>query len=70
MSDNNQDNLILEVLLEVRAAVAPDLDETLLRNCFEIQRRHQFSLKRDQPSAAMERLIDEIVDAMAVGREE
>ena len=58
-------DLALETLMEVRAEVAPDLDEDLLRACYAIQRRHQFSEDRTQPAAAMERLIDE---AMAAAR--
>jgi hypothetical protein len=61
MSEN--DDLALATLLEVRAEVAPDLDENLLRTAYAIQRRHQFSDDHTQSSAAMERLIDEAVDA-------
>ena len=56
-------DLALETLMEVRAEVAPELDEDLLRNCYAIQRRHQFSEDRTQPAAAMERLIDEAIAA-------
>lgn len=69
MSDENENDLVLGVLLEVRKEVAPDLDENLLRQSYEIQRRHQFSQKRDQSFAAMERLIDEIVDATTARQE-
>jgi hypothetical protein len=61
MSEN--DDLALATLLEVRAELAPDLDEDLLRTAYAIQRRHQFSEEHAQSSAAMERLIDEAVAA-------
>lgn len=69
MSNNSGTDLILEVLLAARAEVAPDLDETLLKQCYEIQRRHQFSQARDQSAAAMERLINEAVSSMPTGEE-
>lgn len=58
---SESDDLALETLLDVRLKSAPQLDENLLRECYEIQRRHQFSDDRHQPSVAMERLIDEVV---------
>jgi hypothetical protein len=61
MSD--QDDLALATLLAVRAEIAPDLDDELLKKAYAIQRRHQFSDDHAQSSAAMERLIDEAVDA-------
>lgn len=57
------DDLALQTLLAVRAETAPDVDEALLRACYAVQRRHQFSSDRAQSSVAMERLIDEAVDA-------
>jgi hypothetical protein len=65
MSEVN--DLALETLMAVRAEVAPDLDEDLLRSCYAIQRRHQFSEDRTQPAAAMERLIDEAMTAAPTG---
>jgi len=55
----NEEDLALQTLLSVRLELVPDLDETLLRQCYAIQRKHQFNADRSQPSAAMERLIDE-----------
>lgn len=63
MSD--QEDLALQTLLAVRAEVAPDLDEGLLKNCYVIQKRHQFNSDRTQSSVAMERLIDDDVAAAA-----
>lgn len=57
------DDLALSTLLSVRAEIAPDLDEELLKKAYAIQRRHQFSDDHAQSSSAMERLIDEAVQA-------
>ncbi|MDP3410803.1 DNA modification system-associated small protein [Bosea sp. (in: a-proteobacteria)] len=62
MSDN--EDLALETLLAIRKEVAPDLSEALLRQCYAIQKRHQFSDDRVQASTAMERLIDQELDKM------
>lgn len=65
MSD--QEDLALQTLLAVRAEIAPDVDEDLLKNCYAIQKRHQFNSDRTQSSVAMERLIDDDVAAVAAG---
>jgi hypothetical protein len=57
------DDLALQTLLAVRLEVTPSIDEALLRACYAIQRRHQFNSDSAQSSIAMERLIDEVVDA-------
>ena len=62
---SEEDDLALQTLLLVRDEVAPDLDEDLLKDCYAIQRRHQFSSDRTQSSVAMERLIDQAVAAAA-----
>lgn len=62
---SEEDDLALQTLLLVRVEVAPDLDEGLLKDCYAIQRRHQFSGDRTQSSVAMERLIDQAVAAAA-----
>lgn len=59
------DDLALQTLLAVREELAPELDETLLRQCYAIQRRHQFNDDRAQSATAMERLIDQAVEAAA-----
>ena len=65
MSDS--DDLALQTLLAMRAELAPNVDEALLRACYAVQRRHQFSSDRAQSSVAMERLIDDAVDAATQG---
>jgi hypothetical protein len=65
-TNNRDDDLALQTLMSVRAEIAPDLDEQMLRQCYAVQREHQFSADRVQPSRALERLIDEAVNAAAV----
>lgn len=59
-------DLALDALLALREELAPELDEQLLRNCYAIERRHQFSADRTQSSLALERLIDEAVGAHTI----
>lgn len=58
MNYKNDQNITLEVLLAVRTEIAPEINERLIQQCFEIQHKHQFSQSREQSAAAMERLID------------
>lgn len=58
---DSDDDLALQTLLAARAEIAPALSETILRLCYAIQKKHQFSEDRAQPAAAMERLIDDAV---------
>jgi hypothetical protein len=60
----NSDDLALETLLSVRLEIAPDLDEELLRRCYEIQKKHQFSRERSHSAQAMDRLIEDRVNAL------
>jgi len=53
-----EDDLTLETLLSVRAEVNDDLDEDILRQCYLIQKRFQFSDDRAVVVSEMERLID------------
>lgn len=64
---SESDDLALQTLLALRAEIAPSVDEALLRECYAVQRRHQFSSDRAQSSVAMEKLIDEAVDASTKG---
>jgi hypothetical protein len=57
----NDDDLALKTLLATRRELAPDLDEDLLRKCYAIQVRYQFSDDRAISANAMERLIDDMV---------
>ena len=60
----NSDDLALETLLAVRVEIAPDLDEDLLRRCYEIQKKHQFARERSHSAQAMNRLIEDRVNAL------
>jgi hypothetical protein len=60
---DEKDDLGLETLLAIRKELAPQLDEHLLRQCYAIQRRHQFDADRSNSVAAMDRLIDAKVSA-------
>jgi hypothetical protein len=54
-------DLALETLLAVKADIAPDLDDDLLRRCYALQKKHQFDRDRGPSTQAMDRLIDECV---------
>ena len=65
MTIDTDDDLALSTLLSVKAELFPDLDEQLVRQCYAIQKKHQFSDDRNQSSVAIEKLIDHAVDAAA-----
>ena len=52
------DDLALQTLLSVREEMSPLLDGQILRQCYAIQKRHQFNADRTQSATAMEKLID------------
>jgi hypothetical protein len=58
-------DLVLETLLAVQSEIAPDLDAQLVRQCYEIQKKHQFDRDRGVPTQAMDRLIDEQANLQA-----
>lgn len=60
---SDDEDLALQTLLSIRSQTVLELSEALLRQCYAIQRKHQFNADRSQSSAAMERLIDEVVNA-------
>ena len=64
---NDESDLALQTLLAVRSDVSPNLDEGLLRLCYAIQKKYQFSEDRTMSASAMERLIDEKVAQQTVG---
>ena len=63
----NSDDPAIETLIAVRAEVSPDLDEQLIRRCYAIQKKHQFDDDRSASLQAMDRLIEEYVDAAMAG---
>lgn len=58
------DDLTLETLLAVRDEIATDLDEALLRRCYQVQNQFQFSNDRTASATEMERLIDAHVKSL------
>ena len=66
MPDDNE--LGLETLLEVKTEMGVDLDDDLLKACFEIQKKYQFNHDRTLSTQAMDRLIEDRVEK--TGREQ
>jgi hypothetical protein len=66
MSEDDED-LALQTLVGARTEVAPLLDEELLRQCYAIQKKYQFSDDRSMSANAMERLIDAVVAKISSG---
>jgi hypothetical protein len=64
MTQTSERDLALETLLEMRREVAPDLDEALVRSCYAIQKRHQFDDSRGASAQAMDKLIEETLNAL------
>ena len=58
---SNKHELGLEVILEVKSELGIDIDEDLLKRCFELQRDHQFDHDRTRSMQEMRNLIDEYV---------
>lgn len=58
----DEEDMALQTLLAIRSESVSELDEAVLRQCYAIQRKHQFNADRSLSSAAMERLIDEAVN--------
>ncbi len=60
MSDDKE--LGLETLLEVKRDLGVDLDDDLLKACFEIQKKYQFNHDRTLSTHAMDRLVEDRVE--------
>jgi hypothetical protein len=61
MSAAEESDLAFQTLLSARNIIAPDLDPELLRQCYGVQKKYQFSDDRAMSASAMERLIDAAV---------
>lgn len=59
----------LEVLLAVRAQVAPELPEDLLRQCYEIQKQFQFDRDEQLPIVRTRRMVESLVEREASSNE-
>jgi hypothetical protein len=55
----------LDVLLAVRASVAPELPEELLRHCYAIQKQFQFDRDEQLPIVHTRRLVEGFVEREA-----
>lgn len=60
MSDDYE--LGLQTLLAVRTELGIDLDDDLLKACFDIQKKYQFNHDRTLSTQAMDRLIERYVE--------
>lgn len=60
----------LQTLLSVRKELGIDLNEDLLRACFDIQKKHQFNHDRTLSAQAMDRLIEQYVEKTGYKRAE
>lgn len=60
----NDNELGLETLLSVRTQLGVDLDDDLLKACFEIQKKYQFNHDRTLSTQTMDRLIEDRVEAI------
>lgn len=60
MSDDR--DLGLDTLRAVKEKLKIDLSDKILADCFEIQKRNQFSIDDTLSTKAMERLIDDHVE--------
>ena len=60
MQDDSE--LGIETLLEVKTEMGIDLDDDLLEACFEIQKKYQFNHDRTLSTQAMDRLIEDRVE--------
>lgn len=58
----------LDALLAVRAQIAPDLPEDLLRQCYGIQRQFQFDRDEQLPIVHTRRLVEGFVEREAAER--
>ena len=58
MTEKTKKNVALEILLELRFEVAPDLPESLLRACYSVQKNNQFTSDRSIPMTETEKLIN------------
>ncbi len=65
MTERSGPDIALEILLDLRLEVAPDLPEGLIRACYFVQKNNQFTSDRSVPMAEMERLIDSEVEKLS-----
>ena len=72
MTEREGADIALEILVDLRSEVTPDLPEDLIRACYFVQKNNQFTSDRTMPMAEMEKLIDAEVEKLSAepeGRE-
>ncbi len=59
----DENDIVLETLLAVKAELSPNMDDTIIRQCLMIEKKYQFQVEdRTQSIAALERVIDANVE--------
>ena len=66
MTKRSVSDIALEIILDLRLYVTPDLPEDLIRACYFVQKDNQFTYDSSVPMAEMERLIDSEVEKLSV----
>lgn len=59
---NPEDDIALSTLISVCESIAPELDRDIVRKCYVIQKKYQFSEDRSLSMAAMERLVEDALE--------
>ena len=57
-----KDDSALEILLDINADQASSLSEKLIRNCYRIQKEHQFDSDRGKTVSLIRKLVEDVVD--------
>ncbi len=61
----DQEDLARQILMVKRAEVAPDLDEDLLLQCYEIEKKYQFGNDENFRSSSIEKLVDAAISNLS-----
>lgn len=69
MNEQTGSDIALEVLLELRARIAPELPQELVRGCFHVQKNNQFTSDISIPVTEMEKLIEAEVEKFSAEME-
>ena len=70
MTEREGSDIALEILMDLRSEVTPELPEALIRACYFVQKNNQFTSDRSVPMAEMEKLIDAAVEKLSVEPED
>lgn len=69
MPKESEMDIALEILLSLKAEVAPDLSDGIVQQCFFVQKNNQFTSDRSIPMSEMEKVIDAEVDRIWLEQE-